>query len=585
MFSARLAALVVATALVTSTALVPVAAPADAVTTVTTTLSGRALLADGSAASRVEVLAADARRPLRDPAELVVATAAVARSGAFSVIARTADTRGLFLRITTTSADHVTMLVGRARTHGPAYPLLDPIPAGGTVAVGTHSLVERGAVTVTVDAPVSCVSLVLMNDVPLRTSCGSRDSKSWRFDRLAPGRYRVVVGWEFGLAEAGRVDVRVRPGRTTSAGVAVGRRTGIAGTITGPDGRPAAGIGVLAVGAADGTLVDGTTDALGRYFLLGLPPGGWRLLVNSREAGRTQESWSAVERDVAVRAGAVEHVDVPLGVGGRIAVTVQSVAGEAVAMAVHDAAGRFRTRAASTATSLSTRLSVDHLEPGTYSVIATSQGRYVERAAIRVRDGETTWTGPLTPSAPTVRVEGRVDGVADDEWVTLRARRTTDVHGRDAIHLFAEPGGAFVLDGLVPGSYEVDVWTRRAGLGWGYPHPVQVDAVSGTPWTLPALVPVERERVYARTTVLWRGRPAPDVFVDDGHFSGFALRCSGTTDAAGTTTLGWDGRVVGRISARTRAIPAPLFLTVGSPGVVDDVGDLTQIVLSGVTGA
>ncbi|MBT0994064.1 carboxypeptidase regulatory-like domain-containing protein [Cellulomonas sp. DKR-3] len=584
MFSARLAALVVATALATATAFVPAAAPADAAPTVTTKLTGRALLPDGSAASRVEVLAADAARPLRDPDELVVASAPVGRAGAFTVSARTAAGRGVYLRITTPSADHVTQFVGRGGTHAAAYPLLEPITAGGTVEVGTQILVERGALTVTVGAPVSCVRLLLLDGSPVRQSCGSRDSTAWSFTRLAPGRYRVSVLWEFGMAEAGSAEVRVSPSRTTSVRVAVGTRTGLAGTITDPAGRPAAGVGVLAVRAADGAMVGGTTDARGRYFLLGLPPGGWHLMVNTDEAGRTREGWSGVERKVAVQAGEVDEVDVHLTVEGRISVTARSTAGQWVRLEVHDATGRLRAVTNGLAAGPSTTLAVGGLAPGTYGIVLTSQGRYADRAGVVVRRGTTTAVGPLTASDRTVTVHGRVVGVADDERVTVAVRPTQDPQSRERVSVITEPGGAFEVDRLVPGGYEVEVSTYRDGLGWGYRRPVHVDAVLGTSWTLPAPVRVERELVHAQTTVLWRGRPAPDVFVDDGRFSGGALRNSGQTDAAGSTTLEWDGRVVTRLSARAWAIPAPLVLDVASPLAVDGVDDLTQVVVTGVVG-
>lgn len=135
---------------------------------------------------------------------------------------------------------------------------------------------------------------------------------TYSFAGLAAGNYTLGFApaedsgylpvWFSGAATAEQATViHITTGTETTANIALVAESSLAGTVTGDDAAPLAGVTVTAVSPAGATLGETTTDTDGGYLITGLRSGGYTLhFVAPVGAGIISEWWD----DVATRTAA-----------------------------------------------------------------------------------------------------------------------------------------------------------------------------------------------------------------------------------------------------------------------------------------
>ncbi|MBM3990368.1 MAG: hypothetical protein FJ298_05090 [Planctomycetes bacterium] len=262
-----------------------------------------------------------------------------------------------------------------------------PIGAiAGRVRASDGSGAARVRVTLTNDGPMPLGSLFGDNYAEVETDGEGRYELVW----LSPGRYTVAIG---GAPLGGLLGGSARGGRALREGVAVreGARTegvdfelheagSVSGIVKGPDGAPAADAALFVRDAA-GRPVERlsmlATDSAGRFTYDGLESGEYTL--SARKSGLASDGRARV----LVRAGEAANVELVLGAGTLLLVTVSNEDGSPVEATlsvlddagreVHDSVSIAEIMEAMTSGAWSSREQrVGPLAPGKYRVIVTA---------------------------------------------------------------------------------------------------------------------------------------------------------------------------------------------------------------------
>ncbi|HEX9034977.1 MAG TPA: carboxypeptidase-like regulatory domain-containing protein [Streptosporangiaceae bacterium] len=156
------------------------------------------------------------------------------------------------------------------------------LPAGGTVSGVTS--VQTGA---TRPAPGTCVILLPENSTNVGSLAVAGPGGSYQATNLSPGRYHALFAFpgcsanspSLSTQSSGQVQVSAEQ---TTAGVSAALRLagGISGLVSGPGGKPLAGICVESVAVNGSGRVIGTTNAHG-YLIEGLQPGRYKVEFTS----------------------------------------------------------------------------------------------------------------------------------------------------------------------------------------------------------------------------------------------------------------------------------------------------------------
>ena len=263
------------------------------------------------------------------------------------------------------------------------------LPVGaiaGRVRASDGSGAARVRVTLTNDGPMPLGSLFGDNYAEVETDGDGRYELVW----LAPGRYTVAIG---GAPLGGLLGGSARGGRQLREGIAVseGARTegvdfelhaagSVSGIVRGADGAPIAEAALFVRDAAGRPLERLSmlaTDSAGRFTYDGLAAGEYTL--SARKSGLASDGRARV----LVRAGEAASVELVLGAGTLLLVTVSNEDGSQVeaALSVLDDAGRevhgvvsiAEIMEAMSAGELSSREQrVGPLSPGKYRVIVSA---------------------------------------------------------------------------------------------------------------------------------------------------------------------------------------------------------------------
>lgn len=214
----------------------------------------------------------------------------------------------------------------------------------------------------------------------------AEDKREVRFPSLPAGTWNVLVRVGDRYAQDELVLARGRPGEYVAKLMLGGS---VEGHVSHPDGQVISGIAVTLI-PATGPERTMDTDRSGHYRFDAVPPGVVRVRVHPAE-------YPPTEREATVAAGEVAPVDLPLRVGGRIAITAAGAEGAPAAgvrVSVHHDDGRIARFGVATGgvaeTDASGTLELIGLLPGRYSLVGRAGDRQVKVADVEVRDGEAT---------------------------------------------------------------------------------------------------------------------------------------------------------------------------------------------------
>jgi len=218
----------------------------------------------------------------------------------------------------------------------------------------------------------------------------SDENGSYRFSGLEAGRYTVgfrapegsnLIGeyWEDVADREDATVIDAKPGDEIAginAVLSIGAT--VSGRVIGAGGTPVAGVDVSVSPYEGGSSHGATTSADGRWEVIGIEPGTYRVYFDAPASTSLIDEWWDDAREyseatsVVVEAGAtVTDIDAALAVGGSISGTVRSASGVLkdvqVTVSVKDASG-FLDYRGSTVTDDSGRYTLGGLEPGNYVV-------------------------------------------------------------------------------------------------------------------------------------------------------------------------------------------------------------------------
>jgi protocatechuate 3,4-dioxygenase beta subunit len=385
---------------------------------------------------------------------------------------------------------------------------LSPAP-GGTLS---------GVVTTANGDPIANVGVTA--DSPADGEFALTDSDgSYRITGLPPGSYRVCADTSeatgaplLGHAPACHAgQVAVRPGAVSRADITLHRGGAITGVITGPTGAPLQGATVFATGSAHRN-GHAFTDAEGRYRIIGLPSGQYRVCVDTSQAtdpdNPTGDRVGCYQHKtpVTVHTGSTHgQIDVRLRLGGAIAGRVTDATGAGVADAEVDAASLPNFGGGGSAvTDSNGDYRITGLSPGSYEVcvstfeLAGGASEKCDHDGIDVQVGQTT---DLDESLAPPPGRGSIAVTVRDEQG--RKVQGADVavlnpcHGRDQFLCASEPlfghhgkakvvasqvvdpGGRVQIDGRKPGNFAVCVFAYYGVTSAGAPPTGYTDRCAG----------------------------------------------------------------------------------------------------------
>ena len=280
---------------------------------------------------------------------------------------------------------------------------------------------------------------------------------NYRFQGLAPGRYRVAGGGNGWLPWRSRViHLGVREDREVNGRLRLG--ASISGVLR-SDGRPVTFVDLLVKRAGGEVIAAATTDESGRYRVTGLRAGRYRVGImydGSRYQRhsvkvRLPEPTSAVRQPINVRKGAVIIISVRDGAGpaGQIDDELRNSRGVPILGQVNDGNGHVRYTG---------------LSRGTYTFYGANQARYAT-ATVEVRKIKRYDVGRLSLRHKTLTLSGTTAPRAVVEAFSGNQCPPDGPVRSGSFHLIeqANRAGHFELRGLVPGSYMLgsDGWPRN----------------------------------------------------------------------------------------------------------------------------
>ncbi|WEO77971.1 carboxypeptidase regulatory-like domain-containing protein [Cryobacterium sp. SO2] len=333
----------------------------------------------------------------------------------------------------------------------------------------------------------------------------------------------------------------------------------ISGTVTG-GGAPLGDVSVSLSGPDFQYSNYATTDAQGRFSLIGLPAGSYTLQF-SPDLGNWVSEWynnqasSNTAEQVVVAAGeAVSGITADLAPGASIAGTVTGDTGKALASVQVSAQNRSGSISASATTDLTGAYSITGLPAGNYTLqfwdgntgYATQwwnnqpSSTTAEYFAVAAAGAVTGKDAVLTLGA-TITGTVAVDGGGDPSAVRVYAYTPDGTSARSAS---VDAAGTYSLTSLAPGSYtlEFSSW-RGVALGeWWNNQPNRESATAITVTSGQTVSGISPELAKAATisgTVTGAGSPGANlagVQVTAYAVNGWQV-ASATTDGAGAYTI------------------------------------------------
>jgi Carboxypeptidase regulatory-like domain len=316
---------------------------------------------------------------------------------------------------------------------------------------------------------------------------------NYRFQGLAPGRYRVAGGGTGSLPWRSRI---VHLGRQQDAEVDGVLRKGA--TIHGvlrSAGKPVPFTDVLVRRSHGRIVAAATTGRRGRYRVAGLRPGSYRVGIlydgsaYQRHGVRVTvpTPTSSLARNVTVRKGAVITISVRQGghPAQGIRDELRNSAGRPVAGLTADDQGHVRYTG---------------LSAGSYTFVAATDKRYA-RSRITVTSVKTYHVGRVRLRSPTLTLTGATAPGAVVEALTGDQCPPDGPVRLGAFHFIekADQNGHYTLDGLVPGRYMLgsDGWPNNYAPRCVSNVPVRHDRSFDLPLKVGGTV--SGRLVYART--------------------------------------------------------------------------------------
>jgi Carboxypeptidase regulatory-like domain len=308
------------------------------------------------------------------------------------------------------------------------------------------------------------VQLMRLNRTPA-FSTQTDEQGNYRFEGLAPGRYRVAAGgngwlpWrskvvDLGMRQDLEVNGRLRLGATISG-------------VLRAAGAPVAAVDVLVKQAGGDVVAATTTGQLGRYRVTGLRPGDYRVGILYHGSAYQRhgvpvtipDATSSVRQPIDVRKGAVITIDVR---NGRRPAThlddeLRNSRGIPILGQLNDGSGHVRYAG---------------LSRGTYTFYGANDKRYAT-TTITVGKIKRYDVGRLGMRYPTLTLSGTTAPKAVVEaWTGNQCPPDGPVRpGSFHIIQRTDASGRYALHGLVPGTYMLGAD--------GWPHNYAPRCVSG----------------------------------------------------------------------------------------------------------
>jgi hypothetical protein len=345
----------------------------------------------------------------------------------------------------------------------------------------------QGSVVMLADAE----GLVTFGDA--RTAAVSVDAeRTFRFDGVPPGEYRLVFD---GPAHQPALEAcRVRPGSTTKVDVRLRSGAAASGCVLDAAGNPLAGVRVA--GARSGRVV--TSGSRGAFELLGLPPGIVVLRLAREDFLDTEVELGEVADGERITALELRLVAARV-LTGRIVWPDGAPARATLSWAQEDASSTATSATVTTDASGAFRIPGLGLAPVSLGVEGWPREDVAAgRADVGRKTGERGYAlaehvPPDTRDLvivlqPPQRLEGHVrgdDGTAPGSY-RVKARRVVQRNGRrvkrDLVSVEgAHADGYFVLEDLIPGRWELDVFADGYGPAQGrqvlVPAPAPIEIV------------------------------------------------------------------------------------------------------------
>lgn len=259
----------------------------------------------------------------------------------------------------------------------------------------------------------------------------------------------------------------------------------ISGTVADNDGAPLPGASVEAyLGDATAPSATATTDVQGRYSLPGLTAGTYQVRFTAADPAAYQAEWfdNATDRSAATPVavvGAVEGINATLtratvSASGRVTDAATGLPLAGVTVAVYVRAGV--SPLASVTTDAAGHYAVTDLRPGLYTV-GFSLDHYAPRSLdVDLTISRTGVDAALTPLPGSIA--GTITGAGGS-----KDRLCVQVWAMDGTTKVGAPvcianGGAYLVSGLVPGSYLVSVTQKNGQTTW---YVQAASAVTATP--------------------------------------------------------------------------------------------------------
>ena len=271
----------------------------------------------------------------------------------------------------------------------------------------------------------------------------------YRFQGMAPGRYRIAAGGrEVGALPWLSDVITVRAGRDLTVDATLDFGADVHGVVRSA-GEPVRFLDIVLTTPQHKFVAFDTTDSKGRYDITGLLPGTYRLGIfydgsEYERGGVTVEVPSAhasVLKDVAVTTGAV--VTVAFESGGEPASLardeLRDSTGRPILANLNDGTGHVRYTG---------------LAPGDYTIVAANHTRYV-MAKVHVTERRTYDLGVRNLHRPTLTISGVTAPHAIVEAKTGQECPPDGDFHVGAFHFIeaADDTGHYVLTGVVPGLY------------------------------------------------------------------------------------------------------------------------------------
>ncbi len=268
----------------------------------------------------------------------------------------------------------------------------------------------------------------------------------YRFQGLAPGRYRIGAGGEGWLPWRSPI-VSLAPGEDAQVDGAVSRGATIEGTVTSA-GKPVTFTDILVRTSAGKIVAAATTDARGVYRASGLRPGDYQV-------GITYFGSDFVRKSVPVSVTAPhQQVSAPITLVRGAVVTLALRTDGHAALRADDELRNAKGRPIMGQRNLDGRVTYPGLAPGRYTVVAGNDTNYAV-AHVDVTRHQTYDLGTRVLQKPTLILRGTT---APRAVVEATTGDMCPPGGRVRVGSFheierADATGHYVLTGLVPGRY------------------------------------------------------------------------------------------------------------------------------------